>query len=77
MKKKKLTKVQLAKQMKTSRSALERLLDPDNVSVTLLTLERAAKAWVKVSGLNLPPSRYSGDAVLCKVIVRTESPVLG
>jgi transcriptional regulator with XRE-family HTH domain len=47
MKKKKLTKVQLAKQMKTSRSALERLLDPDNVSVTLLTLERAAKALGK------------------------------
>lgn len=37
MKKQKLTKVQLAKRMKTSRSALERLLDPDNVSVTLLT----------------------------------------
>ena len=47
MKKQKLSKVQLAKRMKTSRSALERLLDPDNVSVTLLTLERAAKAWGK------------------------------
>jgi len=47
MRKKKLTKVQLAKRMKTSRSALERLLDPDNVSVTLLTLERAAKALGK------------------------------
>ena len=47
MKKQKLTKVQLAKRMKTSRSALERLLDPDNVSVTLLTLERAARALGK------------------------------
>ena len=47
MKKQKLTKVQLAKRMNTSRSALERLLDPDNVSVTLLTLERAAKALGK------------------------------
>ena len=37
MKKQKLTKLQLAKRMKTSRSSLERLLDPDNVSVTLLT----------------------------------------
>ena len=43
----KLSKTQLAKRMKTSRSALERLLDPDNPSVTLLTLERAARALGK------------------------------
>jgi antitoxin HicB len=30
--------------MGTSRSALDRLLDPDNAPVTLLNLERAAKA---------------------------------
>lgn len=47
MKEQKLSKVQLAKRMKTSRSALERLLDPDNPSTTLLTLERAAKALGK------------------------------
>ncbi len=47
MKEKELTKTQLAKRMKTSRSALERLLDPDNPSVTLLTLERAAKVLGK------------------------------
>ncbi len=47
MKKQKLSKTQLAKRMRTSRSALERLLDPDNPSVTLLTLERAAKALGK------------------------------
>lgn len=39
-----LSKTELARRMGTSRSALERLLDPDNASVTLLTLERAAKA---------------------------------
>jgi antitoxin HicB len=44
MRAQKLTKTQLARRMGTSRSALERLLDPDNPSVTLLTLERAAKA---------------------------------
>jgi len=33
--------------MKTSHSVLERLLDPDNPSVTLLTLERAARALGK------------------------------
>ena len=42
MKKKRLSKVTLAAKMKTSRSALDRLLDPDNRSVTLQTLERAA-----------------------------------
>ena len=47
MKVQKLNKAQLAKRMNTSRSALERLLDPDNPSVTLLTLERAARALGK------------------------------
>ena len=47
MKAQKLNKTQLAKRMKTSRSALERLLDPDNPYVTLLTLERAARALGK------------------------------
>ena len=47
MKEQKLRKMQLAKRMKTSRSALERLLDPENPSITLLTLERAAKALGK------------------------------
>ncbi len=42
MKKKKMNKSRLAFQMGTSRSALERLLEPENVSVTLLTLEKAA-----------------------------------
>lgn len=35
---------ELARRMKTSRSSVERLLDPDNPSVTLVTLERAARA---------------------------------
>ncbi len=39
-----LSKTEMARRMGTSRSALERLLDPENPSVTLLTLERAAKA---------------------------------
>ena len=40
----KLTKSALARRMRTSRSALERLLDPSNASVTLLTLESVALA---------------------------------
>lgn len=37
-----LNKSQMAEQMKTSRTSLDRLLDPENTSVTLKTLERAA-----------------------------------
>jgi antitoxin HicB len=39
-----LTKAEMARRMGTSRAALERLLDPDNASVTLLTLQNAARA---------------------------------
>jgi antitoxin HicB len=39
-----LTKSTLAKRMKTSRAQLDRLLDPDNESVTLDTITRAAQA---------------------------------
>ena len=39
-----LTKAVLARRMQTSRSQLDRLLDPDNESVTLGTLARAAQA---------------------------------
>jgi len=39
-----LTKSALAKRMNTSRAQLDRLLDPDNESVTLATLTRAAQA---------------------------------
>ncbi|MFM8606702.1 MAG: helix-turn-helix domain-containing protein [Hyphomicrobiales bacterium] len=38
-----LTKSALAKEMKTSRAQIDRLLDPHNPSVTLDTLQRAAK----------------------------------
>lgn len=47
MKRRKLTKTEMTHRMKTSRAALERLLDPSNPSVTLSTLERAASALGK------------------------------
>mgnify|MGYP001356984760 CR=1 FL=1 len=47
MKKQRISKTTMAKRMNTSRSALERLLDPENNSVTLQTLERAARALGK------------------------------
>lgn len=40
----KLSKSEMAKRMDTSRSALDRLLDPDNPSVTLQTLQSAVQA---------------------------------
>lgn len=42
-----LSKSAMAEKMHTSRTALDRLLDPANVSVTLQTLERAALALGK------------------------------
>ena len=42
-----LTKTEMASRMKTSRAALDRLLDPANKSVTLQTLESAAHALEK------------------------------
>ena len=53
MKKKNLTKTAMASRMKTSRAALERLLDPDNASITLFTLERAASALGKTLKVEL------------------------
>lgn len=43
MEKRNLTKTKMAEQMNTSRSSLDRLLDPNNTSVTLDTIERAAR----------------------------------
>jgi len=41
------TKQAMARQLHTSRSQLDRLLDPQNVSVTLDTITRAARALGK------------------------------
>ncbi len=42
-----ISKTALAKMMRTSRSSVDRLLDPKNSSVTLLTLENVAVALGK------------------------------
>jgi len=55
MREKGLSKTAMARKMATSRSALERLLDPENVSVTLQTLERAALALDKRLKIELSP----------------------
>jgi predicted XRE-type DNA-binding protein len=47
MRKQQKTKQAMAKQLRTSRSQLDRLLDPSNVSVSLDTIARAATALGK------------------------------
>ena len=42
MKEQRMTKTEMARRMRTSRASLNRLLDPEAPSVTLLTLEKAA-----------------------------------
>jgi antitoxin HicB len=44
MRKEGITKSEMAKRMKTSRTQLERLLDPDNPNVLLETVQKAAAA---------------------------------
>jgi DNA-binding Xre family transcriptional regulator len=44
MKEQNLSKTEMSRRMNTSRAALDRLLDPANQAVTLLTLDRAARA---------------------------------
>jgi transcriptional regulator with XRE-family HTH domain len=41
MNQKGLTKTEMAKKMKTSRSSLDRLLDPENASINLQTITKA------------------------------------
>lgn len=47
MEQRNLTKTAMARQMGTSRSSLDRLLDPSVPSVTLLTIEKAARVLGK------------------------------
>ncbi len=42
MKEQAITKTKLAKELHTSRAQVDRLLDPDNTSVTLNTIQKAA-----------------------------------
>jgi hypothetical protein len=44
MRKKRINKSAMALRMRTSRAAVHRLLDPKNTSVTLATLNRAARS---------------------------------
>jgi antitoxin HicB len=53
MKEQRISKVEMAKRLATSRSQLDRLLDPDNDTVTLATLAKAAHALGRTIKLEL------------------------
>lgn len=51
-----LSKTEMAARMKTSRAAVDRLLDESNSSVTLTTLEKAARALGRKLKIELIPA---------------------
>ena len=55
LKEKELTKTQMAARMKTSRAAVDRLLDGSNASVTLNTLGKAARVLGRKLKIELVP----------------------
>lgn len=77
-----LTKAAMARRMGTSRSSLDRLLDPSVPSVTLATIEKAARALGKEVQLDMveadspppAPQAYGEHEV---VVLRRDLPDLG
>lgn len=53
LEKKNVTKTELASRMQTSRAAVNRLLDPENSSLNLQTMEKAARALGKKLAIQL------------------------
>jgi antitoxin HicB len=51
-----LTKTQLAHRMKTSRAALDRIMDPENPSLTVASLGKAAAALGRKVEITLVPA---------------------
>ena len=56
MKQKRVNKSAMAARMRTSRAAIHRLLDPENTSVTLATLNRAARSLGRKVKIELVPA---------------------
>ena len=55
VKQKRMNKSAMAAQMRTSRAAIHRLLDPENTSITLATLNRAAHSLGRKVKIELVP----------------------
>lgn len=56
MKEQRVNKSAMAAQMQTSRAAIHRLLDPENTSITLATLNRAARSLGRKVKIELVPA---------------------
>ena len=56
LEKQSLTKAEMATRMKTSRAAVDRLLDATNTSITLTTLGKAASALGRKMKIQLVPA---------------------
>lgn len=56
MKQQRVNKSAMAAQMRTSRAAIHRLLDPENTSITLATLNRAARSLGRKVKIELVPA---------------------
>ena len=57
-----ISKVKMAELMATSRSQLDRVLDPDNISVQLDTLMKAARAVGKTVEITFKKARKTAPA---------------
>ena len=66
MKTRKLSKATMARRMRTSRSSLDRLLDPEVPSVTLLTIERAARVLGKRVRIEMVEAGRDGRETLSR-----------
>jgi hypothetical protein len=58
MKEKGISKIEMAKRMRTSRSQLDRFLDPNNDKVLLETVQRAATAIGKRVSISLEDTKH-------------------
>ena len=76
MRQQQMSKAALAERMGTSRSALDRLLDPTNASVTLYTMTSAARALGTRLDLRFSrPRRVARHAAPAKRQARAGAPV--
>ena len=77
MKEQHKTKQAMARELRTSRSQLDRLLDPRNVSVSLETITRAAKVLGKHLVIRIADSRRAARVAEASTGKRSQASGLG
>ncbi len=58
MEEQKVTKSEIAKRMHTSRSSVDRLLDPNNISINLMSMEKAVVALGKRINIEIQDASF-------------------